>query len=274
MSPKDSAKHIWERFQHESLTSKDLLTATDRKPIRIIPGVKIIKIGGQSITDRGRAALYPILDEIVANRKRGKKIMLFSGGGTRARHAYQVALDLELPPGFLAAVGGPIGMQNARILQMLLAKHGGIYIIAEQFEMLPMFFKLGCIPIMIGMPPYSYWEEVPKKGSIPDNRTDSGTFLTGEFLGAESILYIKDENGLYTEDPKKNPKAEFIPEIGVDELLEMDLGDLVVERVVLEYLQRAKNIKYLEIVNGMVPGNITKALNGKHAGTRIYKKMP
>ncbi|MFH1070510.1 MAG: uridine kinase, partial [Candidatus Glassbacteria bacterium] len=92
---KDSAKAIWERFQQESLTNKDLLLATERKPIRIIPGVKIIKIGGQSITDRGRAALYPILDEIVANRRRGKKIMLFSGGGTRARHAYQVALDLE-----------------------------------------------------------------------------------------------------------------------------------------------------------------------------------
>ena len=49
------------------------------------------------------------------------------------------------------------------------------------------------------------------------------------------------------------------------------LGDLVVERVVLEYLQRAKNVKFIEIINGMVPGNITKALNNKHTGTRIYK---
>jgi len=268
---KDSAKAIWERFQQESLTNKDLLLATERKPIRIIPGVKIIKIGGQSITDRGRAALYPILDEIVANRRRGKKIMLFSGGGTRARHAYQVALDLELPPGFLAAVGGPIALQNARMLQMLLARHGGIYINAEQFEMLPLFFKLGCIPIMIGMPPYSYWEEIPVKGSIPDNRTDSGTFLTGEFLGADSVLYIKDENGLYTADPKKDPDAEFIPEIAVSKLLEMDLADLVVERVVLQYLQRAKIVKFIEIINGLVKGNITKALNGRHVGTRIYK---
>ncbi|OGG03175.1 MAG: uridine kinase [Candidatus Glassbacteria bacterium RIFCSPLOWO2_12_FULL_58_11] len=269
--PKDSAKRIWERFQNESLTSKDLLAATDRKPIRIIPGVKIVKIGGQSITDRGRAALYPILDEIVENRRRGKKIMLFSGGGTRARHAYQIALDLELPSGFLAAVGGPIALQNARMLQMLLAKHGGIHIGAEQFEMLPLFFKLGCIPIMLGMPPYTYWEEIPLKGSIPDNRTDTGTFLTGEFLGADSVLYIKDENGLYTEDPKKNPKAEFIPKITVSELKKMDLGDLVVERVVLEYLSRAKNIKFIEIFNGLVKGNVTKALSGKHTGTRIYK---
>lgn len=268
---KDSAKKIWERFQEESLTSRELLLSTERKPIRIIPGVKIVKIGGQSITDRGRAALYPILDEIVSNRKKGRKIMLFSGGGTRARHAYQVALDLELPPGFLAAIGGPIALQNARMLQMLLAKHGGIYINAEQFEMLPLFFKLGCIPIMIGMPPYSYWEEIPLKGSIPDNRTDSGTFLTGEFLGAESILYIKDEKGLYTADPKKNPKAEFIPKIKVSELLELDLPDLVVERVVLHYLQRAKNIRFVEIINGLEPGNITRALSGKHVGTRIYK---
>ncbi len=270
MGKKDAARDIWTRFEHESLSDKSLLEATSDKPIRIIPGVRLMKIGGQSIMDRGRKALFPILNEIVANHE-SNKIMICSGGGTRARHAYEIAIDLELPPGFLAALGGSIALQNARILQMLLAKHGGIHISTEQFEMLPLFFKLGCIPIMVGMPPFTYWEEVPQKGSIPDNRTDTGVFLTAEFLGTESVLYIKDEDGLYTNDPKKDPKAEFIPEITVSELRERDLDDLVVERVVLDYLQRSKNVKYLEIINGLKPGNITSALAGKHTGTRIYK---
>ncbi len=31
---------------------------------------------------------------------------------------------------------------------------------------------------------------------------DAGVFLMAEFLGARSMIYVKDENGLYTDDPK------------------------------------------------------------------------
>ena len=41
---------------------------------------------------------------------------------------------------------------------MLLAKHGGVYLNPEDFEKLPLYFRVGCIPVMEGMPPYEYWE--------------------------------------------------------------------------------------------------------------------
>ena len=34
----------------------------DYSPVAMMPDVKVIKIGGQSIMDRGREALFPILD--------------------------------------------------------------------------------------------------------------------------------------------------------------------------------------------------------------------
>ena len=46
--------------------------------------------------DRGRKAVFPIVDEIAANLDRHQMI-LGTGAGTRARHAYSVALDLGLP---------------------------------------------------------------------------------------------------------------------------------------------------------------------------------
>ena len=52
----------------------------------------------------------------------------------------------------VATLGKYIPMQNARMVQMLLAKHGGIYIMPDDFEKLPLYFRLGCIPIMTGMP--------------------------------------------------------------------------------------------------------------------------
>jgi molybdenum storage protein len=44
----------------------------------------------------------------------------------------------------------------------------------------------------------------------------------------------------------------------------------VVERVCLEYLQRSRWVKELQIVNGTRPGEVTAALNGEDAGTIIY----
>ena len=91
----------------------------------MMPDVKVVKLGGQSLLDRGRAALFPVLDELVAAKDR-YKLLLCTGGGTRARHIYAVASELELPTGVLAALGGYVPRQNARMVQMLLAKHGGI----------------------------------------------------------------------------------------------------------------------------------------------------
>jgi len=241
-----------------------------KSDLKIYPDCKVLKIGGQSITDRGRSAVFPILDEIVANVDK-HKIIISSGGGTRARHTYHIGIDLGMPVGVLADMGGAITVQNARMLQMLLAKHGGIFVDTLEFNKIPLFLRMGCIPIMPGMPPYSFWEDIPEHGSIPMNRTDTGVFFTGESLGVDTIYYIKDEEGLFTEDPKKNKNAKFIPKIHVEELIEMDLNDLAVERVVLDYMLRANSVKKLHIFNGLVKGNITKALDGEEVGTIIYK---
>lgn len=237
--------------------------------LRILPNVKVMKMGGQSITDRGRKAVFPILDEIVT-LKDEHDIILTSGGGTRARHSYQVGIDLNMPVGVLAEMGGAITVQNARLLQMVLAKHGGIFLDHLEFEKLPQFLRLGCIPILPGMPPYSFWEDIPDFGSIPMHRTDCGAFFTAEALGADTVYFIKDEKGLYTDDPKKNPDAKFIPKIHVDELIEMDLGDLIVERVILDYMKRSRFVKKLVIIDGMTKGELTKAVNGEETGTVIY----
>jgi molybdenum storage protein len=82
---------------------------------------------------------------------------------------------------------------------------------------------------------------------------------------------VKDEKGLYTDDPKKKGNFEFIPEISVAELLSKDLDDLILERPCLEILQKSEVINKIQIINGLEKGNLTKALNGKPVGTIIYK---
>lgn len=263
-------RKIHSKLADATLTGGREGASLDYDPVAMMPDVKVLKIGGQSIMDRGRAALFPILDEIVAAKDQ-HQLLLCTGGGTRARHIYAVASELELPTGLLAALGGYVPRQNARMLQMLLAKHGGIFMMQDDFEKLPLYFRMGCLPIMTGMPPFGYWEKPTKGGRIPEHRTDAGVFLTAEALGCKRAIFVKDEDGLYTDDPKKNPKAEHIPRITAKELLERDLPDLIVERVVLEYLGRSRFCTELQIVNGMKKGQLTRALQGEDVGTIITR---
>jgi molybdenum storage protein len=257
------------RLGQSSMTSS-AAPELDYSPVAMMPDVKVLKVGGQSIMDRGRAALFPILDELAAAKDK-YKLLVCCGGGTRARHIYAMASDLELPTGLLAALGGYVPRQNARMLQMLLAKHGGLYIMHDDFEKLPLYFRLGCMPIMTGMPPFGYWEKPTENGRIPQHRTDAGVFLSAEVLGAKRALFIKDEDGLFEDDPKKKPSAKHIPRIGARELLDRKLPDSILEPVVIEYLTRARFCHELQIVNGLKRGMVTRALAGEDVGTIIYK---
>jgi len=264
-----------ERRTLDSALANDSLTDSNiaglkYDPIAVMPDVRVIKFGGQSLMDRGRAALFPVIEEIVAARKRDAEILICTGGGTRARHVYSIASELELPTGVLAALSAYVPMQNARMIQMLLAKHGGVYIMQDDFEKLPLYIRLGCVPIVSGMPPFGYWEKREAGSRIPPNRTDAGTFLSAEFLGARRCIFIKDEAGLYTHDPKKDKHATHIPRISAQELIERDLPDVILERAVIRYLTISKWTKECQIVNGLEPETVRRALDGEDVGTIIY----
>jgi molybdenum storage protein len=88
-------------------------------------------------------------------------------------------------------------------------------------------------------------------------------------LGARSMIFVKDEDGLYTADPKKDRNARFIPKITVEELEQLDLVDVVLERTVFELMKTAKHRRSVQIINGLKKGNLTRALNGELVGTII-----
>lgn len=252
-----------------SLTDDELLARTAQPgAVQIIPDANVIKVGGQSFIDRGRAAVFPLIDEIVANLA-AHKMIIGTGAGTRARHAYSVGIDLGMPTGVLSVLGTFVSMQNARMLHYLLAKHGIPFIEPAQFAQLPLYLAERRAAVFFGMPPYTFWHQNPAVGRIPPHRTDTGVFLVSEVFGARSMIFVKDEDGLYTADPKKDRHAKFIPRITVSELAALDLPDVVVERGMLDMLQHAENRRSVQVINGLRPGELTRALNGEPVGTII-----
>jgi molybdenum storage protein len=270
--------HIDSPMMGESLVSKEFLRQTEAEAyFRMHPDINVLKIGGQSIMDRGREALLPILDVLIEAKDR-HKIILMTGGGTRARHVYNIGVDLGMPTGVLSKLGDKVSWQNAEMLAVLLSKHGGVKIgHGDNLEQLTMFCKLGYLPITYGIPPYGFFEHPAEYGSIPPHRTDSGAFLLAENIGARSLIFLKDEKGLYEKDPKKAEAAgrdrlKYYDRISAGELKALDLDDLIIERPIVSLLERAKCLKELQIIDALRhPEHILAALDGEHVGTIIYK---
>jgi len=261
--------HIKSPLMRESLMDRKILAATDSEQvISILPDVHVVHIGGASILDRGKDAILPLLDEVVRCR-REYKIILGVGGGARMRHTYHIALDLGIPTGGLAMVAGAVNEQNRYMVQAVLAKHGGVVLHKDHYVVLPLWLASGMIPILSGMPPYHYWEPPAGPNRVPHYREDFGMFMVSEVLGAASMIYVKDEDGLYTADPKKDSAAAFIPAITAAELLARNLPDIIIDRSVVENMLHARNTRRVQVINGLKPELLGRALAGEPVGTVI-----
>jgi molybdenum storage protein len=261
---------LGKRLVRESLSDPMLQRATEDTPdLALLPWVNVVKIGGQSIMDRGRNAVMPLIDEIVSNLSHHKMI-LGTGAGTRARHIYSLAIDLGMPVGVMTVLGTQVAWQDAQMLQYLLARHGIAFLEPEGFPSLPHYLMERGAVICQGMPPYKLWQENPEVGRIPPQRTDTGCFLIAEVFGARKMIYVKDEDGLYTADPKKDPTARHIRRISLQDLLALDQNDLIVERAVLDLMLTARHIREIQFVNGLRRGQLTAALAGEPVGTIIF----
>ncbi|WP_374488054.1 hypothetical protein [Zoogloea sp.] len=256
-------------LMERSLTDAQLLAAAEAAAdFRILPDATVLKIGGQSVIDRGRAAVYPLVDEIVAARQQ-HPLLIGTGAGTRARHLYSIAAGLNLPAGVLAQLGASVADQNAAMLGQLMAKHGISHVDGAGLAAVPLFLAEVRAVIFSGMPPFKLWMRPAAGSVIPPYRTDAGCFLMAEQFGCKQMIYVKDENGLYTANPKTDKHATLIPKISVDEMKAQGLHDSILEFPVLDLLQSARHIRQVQVINGLVPGNLTRALAGEHVGTII-----
>jgi molybdenum storage protein len=269
----DGRTHISSSLMRESLVDRRVVAKTDSdREFSILPDVTLVSLGGHSIFDRGKRALLPVADELAAARGH-HKIVVGVGGGTRVRHTISVALDLGLPTGGVAQLVGAMEEANAVFLNALLAKHGSIVMQREHFWELPLYLESDMMPIVISTPPYHFWEPPPEEGPMPTHGSDFGLFIHAEVLGMKKIIFVKDEDGLYTKDPKKHADAKLIKKITLAELLTEMPEELILDRLLFSAWKNARHVKKVQIVNGLKQGELTRALAGEDVGTVIEKEM-
>src|SRR5258708_26713071 len=101
--------------------------------------------------------------------------------------------------------------------------------------------------------------------------SDFGLFQLAEVLGMKQLIFVKDEDGLYDKDPKKHADAKLIPKISLAELVKNPPAENILDEELFRTWHEAKNLKRVVIVNGLVRGQLTRALDGEDVGTVITK---
>jgi molybdenum storage protein len=262
-------KHVASPLARQTLLDSELTQpVTGGRPIRLLPWLQVVKVGGRSIMDRGRDAILPLVDEL---RKLlpEHRLLILTGAGIRARHLYSVGLDLGLPVGSLAPLAASEAGQNGYILASLLAAEGVSYVehptLAKQLAV-----HLSAARAIVGsaFPPYHHHEFPTSR--IPSHRADTGAFLLADALGAAGLTIVEDVDGVYSTDPNRpgGEQAQLIRETNAADLKNFK-GTLPFDRALVEVMATARHLERVQVVNGLVPGRLTAALRGEHVGTII-----
>lgn len=269
-APAVTGKDVPSALMRQTLLDRELVRPIDRPVIRLLPWLNVVTLGGRSIIDRGRDVVLPVVGEL-RSLLPDHRMLILTGAGIRARHVLGVGLDLGLPTGALAGLAATEAEQNGHLIAALLAAEGVSYLpsgsVAHQ---LAVHLAASRAVVSNGFPPYGIYEFPPEVGKIPPHRTDTGALLLADAYGAARTIYVKDVDGIFSSDPTVDVTARRLPRVSAAELLDNDLGDLPIDRLVLELMVHTRHVKEIQIVNGLIPGNITKALRDEAVGTTVY----
>ncbi len=98
--------------------------------------------------------------------------------------------------------------------------------------------------------------------------TDTCAALRASELDADLLVKATKVDGVYSDDPKKNPNAQLFDKLSYDEVLSRNLR--IMDHAAIS-LCRENNIPIV-VLNIFEKGNITKALCDERVGTRITMK--
>jgi uridylate kinase len=220
----------------------------------------VVKLGG---------ALFRREPNVTALKEMGKalagfveaanQLVLVAGGGENARTYIGTARKLGGDESTCDLLGIQITRANAELVRLAMGSVASSKIPTTLSD-LPHFVGSGKAVVMGGLQ--------------PGQSTNAVAALAAEITRAEILVNGTDVDGVYTKDPKKNPKAKLIRSVHVDKLLTWAMGAEVfagryelLDPLAIKIMQRAKiPTRFVSLGN---PDNIIAALQGKDVGTKV-----
>ena len=252
----------------------------------------VVKIGSSSLmhSETGKLDLLKIerlVRALVDIKNSGKEVILVSSGAIAVG---KTAIGLHERPDELPVKQACAAIGQAKLMmvyQKLFAEYGTIaaQVLLTKYTMLnPVtrtnaentfkeLLHIGAIPVVNVNDTVSIYE-IEQVQSFGDN--DKLSALVASITEADLLILLSDIDGLYTDDPNKNPDAKFINVVDkIDEQLmnmgKNSSGSSVGTGGMSAKLVAAQIATYsgtdMVITNGNDVTNISRIINGENTGT-------
>ncbi len=250
----------------------------------------VVKVGSALLTNDGRglddAVITALVDQLVRLRALGSEVVLVSSGAVAAGvaqlgwshrptalHELQAAAavgQMSLVQSYQSAFGQH-GMQTAQVLlghDDVLARD--CYLNAR--GTLNTLLGMGVVPIVNE-------NDTVVTDEIRFGDNDTLAALVANLIDADALLLLTDQDGLYREDPRQNPKAELV-EVADANDAELDAmagegGTLgrggMVTKIRAARLAARSGTETI-IASGRVEEIITKVSAGENIGTWLLEQ--
>ena len=258
----------------------------------------VVKIGSSSLThketgDMDYIRMERLVRELSDIRNQGKEVILVTSGaiaaGKNAVNLRNIRLDSKAES--LAVKQACSAVGQARLMmtyQRLFAEYNQV---AAQILMT----KNTIVDNLNRYNAHNTFSELLRMGAIPivnENDTiatyeiefgdnDTLSAVVAALVGADLLILLSDIDGLYTDDPRKNPEAEFIDQVDdlADELMEMgkestgsNMGTGGMNTKLIAARIAVKSGVDMIIANGSDVGVLHRLLEGSNEGTLFVAK--
>jgi uridylate kinase len=220
----------------------------------------VVKLGGALFRREPNVTALRDMGKVLSGFvEEGNQLVLVAGGGENARTYIGIARKLGAEESTCDLLGIQITRANAELVRLAMGSVASSKIPTT----------LSDLPHCVGP-----GKAVVMGGLQPGQSTNAVAALAAEITRAEILVNGTDVDGVYTEDPKKNPKAKLIRSVNVEKLLSWAMGGEVfagryelLDPLAIKIMQRARiATRFVSLAD---PGNILAALRGKDVGTRV-----
>ena len=221
----------------------------------------LLKLSGEALGAQGidPQALQSLTEQLCKAHKLKAQIALVVGGGNFIRGAQLSHIDRVVADqmGMLATV------LNGMALRYSLESQG-----------VPVIFQ-SAIPVSYAQPldPIAARQALSERKIVifaggtgnPFVTTDTAAAIRASEIGAKILLKATDVPGVYSADPKKNPKAKLYRELTLDEAIEKRLNVMDVTALAI----CRENRIAIRVFDVFGPGNLVRAIRGEPIGTIV-----
>ena len=220
----------------------------------------VLSVGGSILVPSLESNNVSKFSEILKELSKKYNVYVVVGGGGEARRYIEQARKLGIDEASSDELGILVTRINASMLAWALGD-AAYRSVPENYTEAVIAGDSGKIVVMGGV--------------TPAQTTDAVSAVLAERAGADFLVNVTSIDGIYSEDPKKNPAAVKYENITPDELLDIVSGagmeagsNNVIDLVAAKILKRS-GIPLL-VVDGRDPENLKSALiDGKFSGSIV-----